>query len=594
MVREESAEFSSNPTDPRQATTPTKFLSNLPRTWTKNELVVSGVDMERWVHDMGNVKRFPPTAIPKFLHEMTHHWCFNSPVGLALQLLTFHAVHREYDGLTDRSPDYLFSRVAAMDLFKVNFWQALMLPFAEGLALFAEHDATPGDSPTISVPLDAMSIMSMGYFSGDSRIDTGQRFDNLNDVLTHVRMTELHFRRKANLLLEPFLPQESPYLCGYLAVKALHFEACRRNSRFFDSDFFLLFMKSYIFDDWRAVQLLLDSTPSPKEAAENISNHCHAIFSHIEEAFDEDVIDSFVKRTLNENNERCHFTYCLGAAEFCLFSDPVLSISESERGHVALASILDDVMMTSGDRKRQFISALQFSNLLVRPLLTLGRATFRADLNDSGRLIVWRADGRIPHASVPVCEETIEPWSGEVTAVLAYSTATKSTHLIYLRNAVFFAAVPPLEDDDVKVALGSPFIDPAFRVEEMSVLNLILEAPLSVARSWRSQLWDTFGAPFHGLCCNLALLRALDKQKACDDLKKSGFFGVVSENVDSIEQLAALSLSAGFRQFPDEHLPTLSSARVSIDTIEAALRGLYGFDPLFRIDDGSDLAWSLI
>lgn len=561
-----------------------------------NTLIVSDVDMERWVHDMGSVGRFPRAAVPKFLHEMTHHWCFNSPVGFALQLLTFRAVHRQCDANKPNKSDHPFSRSAAIDLFKVNFWQGLMQPMTEGLALFAEHDATTGESPTISGPLEAMSFLATGYFSG-VRVATGrQRYDNLDKVLAHVRMNEAHFRRKANLLLEPLDTEASPYLCGYLALKALHIEALLRNSRFLDKDLFLLFMKSYIFDDWRTVDLLLDDTDSsPEEIARDLVVHCDAAFTRIEDAFDDEaVLETFLNRALNERSDRCLFTHSMGSVDFSFYSDPVFPASESERGHARLRSLIDDVLFPSDDPTRELISALQFSIISVRSVLTLGRATFRADLKEFGRLIVWRENESIPHAAFPVSEERVEPWSGQVTAVLAYSTATRSTHLIYLRDAEFLAALPPLDDGDDKLALSSAFIDPVQRLEKMSILNGMIEIPISVASAWRSQLWDKYGTRFHKIFVNIALCRASDRRRTSAALAESGFLNALPDGVDSIEQLAALSLSAYFPGYPDTCLPTLACARAAIDTIGAALENLYGCDPLFRKSGEVDLMLSLI
>src|SRR5690242_19137561 len=46
---------------------------------------------------------YPEHTFPQFLHELTHHWCFNSPVGLALALLQLEAAAIVVQGETTQS-----------------------------------------------------------------------------------------------------------------------------------------------------------------------------------------------------------------------------------------------------------------------------------------------------------------------------------------------------------------------------------------------------------------------------------------------------------------------------------------------------------
>ena len=44
----------------------------------------------------------PLDKAPVFLHEMTHHWCFNSPLGIALTLLKARLQEKPHSGRDGR------------------------------------------------------------------------------------------------------------------------------------------------------------------------------------------------------------------------------------------------------------------------------------------------------------------------------------------------------------------------------------------------------------------------------------------------------------------------------------------------------------
>src|ERR1700759_4269224 len=73
--------------------------------------------------------------LANFLHEWTHRSCNMSRVGSAPALLKLRSGIRTFNEL-DATADYLRCMTAT----------ALLEPLSEGLALFAEFDAYPGDS----------------------------------------------------------------------------------------------------------------------------------------------------------------------------------------------------------------------------------------------------------------------------------------------------------------------------------------------------------------------------------------------------------------------------------------------------------------
>ena len=75
------------------------------------------------------------TAIPQFLHEFTHRWCFDSAVGRAL---AFVRLRTRYALLFGGDED------VEIDLATYETAKRLLQPFSEGLALFAEFQSARG------------------------------------------------------------------------------------------------------------------------------------------------------------------------------------------------------------------------------------------------------------------------------------------------------------------------------------------------------------------------------------------------------------------------------------------------------------------
>src|SRR5215470_9519372 len=81
--------------------------------------------------------KYPPGVLPQFTHELTHHWCFNSPVGFALAFLELEATAIMVSGKV-KDPAV---RMRVRDcLLKATVARSMLRPIAEGMSLFAEFD----------------------------------------------------------------------------------------------------------------------------------------------------------------------------------------------------------------------------------------------------------------------------------------------------------------------------------------------------------------------------------------------------------------------------------------------------------------------
>ncbi|BBC32987.1 hypothetical protein SGFS_042810 [Streptomyces graminofaciens] len=230
--------------------------------------------------------RASPKLLGTFLHELTHHWCFLSPVGNAIAGLRMRAEHKLAQAGLDCDSESLES--ALRDLTISDTVVSLLRPYAEGLALFAEFDATPGKSPCISIPLKwahhhfayenperpeeadrtAVGLGGLGeslfriHRYGPPALEYGGSEASamqaaVLESLAHARLDQRSVDKKAGLLVKPLL-EDGGYLAGYLTVKNLYFlalEHCEMFSR--DSDAFLSYLRSWIYSDYGLVDALL-------------------------------------------------------------------------------------------------------------------------------------------------------------------------------------------------------------------------------------------------------------------------------------------------------------------------------------------------
>jgi hypothetical protein len=209
-----------------------------------------------------------------FLHELTHHASFANSVGYARAALATSVSGRASVGVPPAGRAGLW--LAQRDDIVLRFFEMLIEPLVEGLALFAEHDIRWGQSPIASHPL--LHLWSLFLFrkageaalkgmkgmvqqdGGMSIIEKGRQIqdDWINDYLTGVRTGDYWVEQKALLLRQPLLGASGPpYLLGYLAIKRAYLVLRRVNRGFFDTDMFLLLMMKLWFSDASITELLV-------------------------------------------------------------------------------------------------------------------------------------------------------------------------------------------------------------------------------------------------------------------------------------------------------------------------------------------------
>ncbi len=213
-----------------------------------------------------------------FMHEMTHHWCFDSPLGLALSLVKSRITY----GITALELGIEYEELDVLDdIIRYQTTIELMRPIAEGLALFAEHDARPSGLAIYSTPMLQMFLMRKSLFLPGEE-DAGPHLwtpDKLTKLhrkgLDEVRLSKAGIERKANLLCSSLDTATSPYLSGYLTIKSLWHMQMEATETIISSDMMLSYLRTYFYYDHGLIAALLDPGHET-QIADRLAKYIHA------------------------------------------------------------------------------------------------------------------------------------------------------------------------------------------------------------------------------------------------------------------------------------------------------------------------------
>lgn len=201
--------------------------------------------------------KLPRSLLPIFLHEITHWWCLTAPVGHALAWLVTKSKLAMYETAASDRPA---SPEALTDIWRAHTSLAILRPLLEGLALFAEHDLEPGQGSVHSEPIR----LAFPFFLArtpelaEVKMRSQEVLDaHIKAMLAQDRISEDGLRRKTKVLTTP-LGDPSGYLSGYLVVRGLYERAKLKSARARDRDLFLMYLRSYLFEDYELARCLLD------------------------------------------------------------------------------------------------------------------------------------------------------------------------------------------------------------------------------------------------------------------------------------------------------------------------------------------------
>ncbi len=554
-----------------------------------SSLVLTALDIENWMTDLTMMKRFPLSALPQFAHELTHQWCFTSPLGYTLLFLSFRAQKAALMSMEAETADerMRFCRQCERDMVRVQLCQRLMQPIAEGLAEFAEHDAMPGRSEIIGAVFQSLAMLAAGNRVKNKReLPADKLLDNLRAVLLDARATDQHIERKANLLLEPLSALRSPYLCGYLTIKNMWFWALNHAAEHFsDSEFLLYYCKAFFYDDWDWVYLLLKRDMIfPDLNAEMMLDFLKIRLEDFNRNVSEEHAAEFVDRVLNRASSPREFESSNKLLNFSFCYDYVRATTKAAEAQQLLRELVNDVLSPESYKLSDNLFVVWTSLLTSRQNITLGRANYRAD--PGKLLLVKRKDGK-PLVMLPCKEELPPNWNGEVTLVSLFDRGDLRCRLACLAGDKLlgvFSENGQTEDlqDFVRY---SPALDPAIRVDYVRLVEAMVREACPGVDEAVAKGWNHVAERFEQMLASTALLFAKDPAKSFAAMKESGFLGV-TRDLSMLEQLAALTLpGATIKSMEFPGTKSLSQLRTRRDEILANLQANAGYQPLHFEDD---------
>lgn len=548
------------------------------RSWTDpvtNWTLISGVKLDRDLGGMLQMGKYPARLLSPFLHELVHHWCFHSPLGLALAHMQLRA-RREALLLAKEEPRAGSKLDGVFDLLEdVGRYESavtLMRPLAEGLALFAEFDLMPGSSTAASLVTRWVAHSFDTPPHGDEEVGSD---DYLGTLLFRHRLSADCGNRKANLLADRFSCDGGGYLPGYFLVKNLWFTLVFEKGchQLIDKDLYLIFLRSFFYEDFDFVATLLDDSVTEMTAIENISVYFQKRFVALLETTDADVaeFERFVSAKTPASKMGLRDVFPLGADEaLTQLGKNRLDALVSELDFEGEPGTLEEMLK----RRDQW-------TLAQRDLMCVGSFREHVRVNEHGRVMVGRlADSEDAGFDVPLLAvgglEGIAPTEGEGLVEFFISPSG-----MYRYGAVSVhqkvVAVLPLSEkfpealleqtkgyqSDSEAAMKQKravqkIIDDFLREEGVEVI--LTHYRTEVARI-RNAFYDS-----------RSLLRTPDdKVEACaETMREAGLIDILEGRGDALRALSVASLAASLSNDAEFIRDLLKDREISVEALLAA------------------------
>jgi hypothetical protein len=275
----------------------------------------------------------------------------------------------------------------------------LYRPFLEGFALFQEFDAIPGKSRLISIPSQtAAQLFCDNDVDGDLEQKEDLPFSEIeNDIQTLLigyHCSSAAFDRKVNAMLDP-LASKTGYLTGYATVKRLWYRLQVKNNLMADPEYFLCYMRSWLFQDWVAIETILDHTVSIQLTMEVIVER---LFHRLESIF----LDT----------ENTHFSQyeeqsdCTEPDQAALLNAICINPKDVDPGQDRLKKEILTITKGISDDENQGIYLNDLSIIKHRnELIRLSSEPVIVDLKEHSRLNVKKEGDELPYMSVPFNDE---------------------------------------------------------------------------------------------------------------------------------------------------------------------------------------------
>lgn len=460
-----------------------------------NSVLISGLNFERDGAKIIQAGSYPIKFIGSYIHESFHHMCFRSPVGSAIA----HLYHRGFL----RASRCIFSDVESTrgennvleDIVRVETVLHVMRPLAEGIALFGEFDAWPGQSKSLS-EVFLKTAVAFG--------DTGRGFEDrlipevLKDVLAYARSQPSTQKRKENLLMQGFTTQNGGYLPGYFMIKNLQFALFRqtKSDLLLDSEFYLNFIVRWFYGDYRLVESLLDTSRKIDLYVSQRAVVEHDPINAICMTFQQRVSDLFrlTAEQISLFDERQVSESVVPWWKSQIGMDPA-DARKIENELFDEINRLLDYSDVSVPREERAMRSLCHDNFVRRNYLCLGSFEDQVVINENGRIKFARssADQDFP-VMVFGTSEKPGPFTGRATFdILQSGLSGKVFFVVYADNERVLCDSLTENFDAERSSLESVNLSTAQCQETKTVMSAIVDSALErdeIAKIYRSHYRD--------------------------------------------------------------------------------------------------------
>jgi hypothetical protein len=551
-----------------------------------NWTLISGVKLDRDLIGMMQAGKYPIRYLPDFVHELLHHQCFHSPVGLALTLLQLRARRRSLLLQSRKDESDLGADIWSVldDVVRYETAISLMRPLAEGLALYAEFDALPGESPVISQAMLMTGVSFVDFKNDKDQTEDGSLFaraKHISKLLISHRLEKEFHDRKINLLVRPFSTERGGYLPGYLTVKNLWYCLVRQmqSEKFFDTDLFLNYLRTFFYEDYAFVAVLLDPDKEissvgagSRDSAEAISRYFQQRLTQLVRFTTQDEVSHFEQAILGDPEEyysRVQF----GAPP-----------SLAERGRQLLEEWVQEIDFDGPiNTMEEMLLRRDHWTLAQRHLMCIGSFEAPIRVNEYQRVLVGEYTGSTGDFQFPIFAAAALPdapqGSGRGSVEFFLSPAGQYSVLTVTLNdrVVAIYSLSPNFTDTLKDDIVSYRASHSSAMQERSMwrslVTEMLEADSTTSiylehyRKNARKIADAFYLP-------KALLYTPDASltRAINALRKNGFYHILGEDYDLIRALARLSLVNAINMTREAALKWLAEDGCDFETVRAALQ----------------------
>jgi hypothetical protein len=380
--------------------------------------------------------RYPIARLGSYIHEALHHRCFRSPVGAAISFLYHRGFQRAIDLLSLGEACEFDELHVLADIARVEAVLHMMRPLPEGIALFGEFDAYPGESRSLS------NVFLRTAVAFAEAVPDWQKKPRIDELLRGVLDcgqsligTQL---RKENLLMQGFTTQNGGYLPGYFMVKNLQFALLRRLrcDKFLDAEFYLHFIVDWFYGDFELVSTLLDKSKTVltfhDESVDAIDAIFHA-FQHRVGALFTDLSADAVEK-LDD---------LLVSSDMVPWWKLQLGMAQSQAKAIEEKLLVDINHLTDdadrpGSEVQRAARAMCYDSVMRRDYLCLGSFAEDIEILTNGQVVIGNveSDPRFPSAVFFVGNSRKPgPWKGKATFdVLQSGRSGRVFFAVYANN----------------------------------------------------------------------------------------------------------------------------------------------------------------